>query len=286
MVATDVEVPEVELQESDLEKIRQLIFKETGMLFEKKKDYFLTSRIKLRMAALGYTSFKDYYHELIFDVNKTELQKFIEEITVNETYFFRDFPQLRGFAEKVLPRYLEEKRQRQDLSLRTWSAGCSTGEEPYTLAIIYKEMIEDFDQWDVWIFATDIDRRVLRHAKLGIYGNRSMKDTPIPYRDKYFTKTADGWKVKDELVELITFENLNLIDRHAMRRQRRFDFIFCRNVLIYFSEDSRKKVVSYLYDALVPGGYLFLGHSESIGRITAAFELKRIDGFLCYQKPN
>ena len=237
------------------------------------------------MEAVGARSFREYYKALLVGNRGEELQNLIEELTVNETYFFRDFPQLQGFAEKALPLFLDEKRARNDYCLKIWSAACSTGEEPYTLSIIVQEMIEDYENWDVSILATDIDRQGLRMARKGEYGRRSMKDTPLPYRKKYFEKCGNYWRVLPHTKEPVRFELLNLIDRRSMRRQRGYDFIFCRNVLIYFNDLSRKKVVNSFYDALNPGGFLFLGSSESVGRITAAFELTKIEDFLCYRKP-
>ncbi len=274
---------ELEISAAELDKVRNLIYKESGMLFPTKKNYFIANRIGQRIKSVNAKDFREYYHRLLVDSD--EMQNFLEELTVNETYFFRDFPQLQGFAEILLPKYLEKKRQANDYLLRLWSAACSTGEEPYTLAIILREMIEDFDRWNIQIDATDIDRRVLRHAKIGLYSDRSMKDTPIPYRNKYFKRTPDGWQILPVIAEMVNFEQLNLIDRMAMRRRRNYDFIFCRNVLIYFDDTSRKRVVMALYDALVPGGYLFLGHAESVGRITAAFHLERLGDFLCYKRP-
>ncbi len=274
---------ELEISAAELDKVRNLIYKESGMLFPTKKNYFIANRIGQRIKSVNAKDFREYYHRLLVDSD--EMQNFLEELTVNETYFFRDFPQLQGFAEILLPKYLEKKRQVNDYLLRLWSAACSTGEEPYTLAIILREMIEDFDRWNIQIDATDIDRRVLRHAKIGLYSDRSMKDTPIPYRNKYFKRTPDGWQILPVIAEMVNFEQLNLIDRMAMRRRRNYDFIFCRNVLIYFDDTSRKRVVMALYDALVPGGYLFLGHAESVGRITAAFHLERLGDFLCYKRP-
>ncbi|AGW14949.1 CheR family methyltransferase [Megalodesulfovibrio gigas] len=273
------------LTDADLERIRALIYKETGIYFEPKKNYFLSSRLAQRMQVRCCSSFQQYYNELLYSHKETELSCFIEEITINETYFFRDFPQLRGFAEEVLPKYLERKRRARDATMNIWSAACATGEEPYTLSIILQEMIEDYANWDTEILATDIDRHVLRHARIGLYSERSVKETPIVYRQKYFQRTADGWQLLANAMQPVTFEQLNLVDRVSMRRKRGFDFIFCRNVLIYFDDDSRKKVLSCLYDALNPGGYVFLGHSESVGRITASFLLERVGDFLCYKKP-
>ncbi len=267
-----------------LDKIRELIYRETGILYETKKDYAMKNRLEKRMEAIGLKSFKEYY-KFLLSKGSDELQYLIEELTVNETYFFRDFNQLQGFAELALPLVLEEKKKNKDYSLKIWSAACSTGEEPYTLSIICQEMIDNYKSWDISILATDIDRQVLKIAKKGEYGSRSMKDTPIPYRQKYFEHDGKVWRILPHTAEPVTFELLNLMDRRGMRKKRGFDFIFCRNVLIYFDDLSRKKVVNSFYDSLNPGGFLFLGSSESVGRITAAFELTKIEDHLFYRKP-
>lgn len=273
------------LTDMDLDRIRTLIYDKTGIYFEAKKDYYLKTRIMQRIRELKCNTFMEYYGQLLYAQQDVELARLIEELTINETYFFRDFPQLQGFAENVLPVYLAKKRQMHDYSVNVWSAACSTGEEPYTLSIIMQEMIDDLCNWRIRVCATDIDRKVLRHARLGLYGERSMRDTPIPYRQKYFRELPDGSQVLPEAAGLVSFEQINLIDKIAMRRKTGFDFIFCRNVLIYFDDDSRKRVLASLYDALNPGGYVFLGHAESVGRITASFVLERIGDFLCYKKP-
>jgi chemotaxis protein methyltransferase CheR len=273
------------MSENEMDKIRTLIYKETGMLFEDKKDYYLKVRLKQRMETIGCNSFDEYYRNLVFNPIKDELQIFLEAVTINETYFFRDFPQLQGFAEKVCPEYLETKKKRNDNQLKIWSAACSTGEEPYTLSIILQEIITDYAKWKLELHATDIDRNVLNHALKGVYGQRSMKETPLPYRQRYFRQNGEEWEINKTTRDSIRFSQMNFVDRLKMRSMRGFDFVFCRNVLIYFDEDSCKKVVNSLYDSLVPGGYLFLGHSESIGRITAAFELQNVGGFLCYRRP-
>ncbi len=275
----------MKLSEYELDKVRQLIYDQTGMFFDKKKDYFLLSRVEQRANHLHIRSFQEYLDLLFLNRSEREVQSFIESITINETYFFRDFPQLQGFAEHVLQDYIASQRRIFRKRLKIWSAACSTGEEPYTLAIILREAIEDYNDWNISVDATDIDNQVIQYAQRGIYSDRSMKDTPHLYRRKYFDELGQGWQLKDNIRRQVQFESLNLIDKTGMRDRRDYDFIFCRNVLIYFDDVSRKNVVNSLYDSLSPGGYLFLGHSESIGRITAAFELQKSGDFLCYRKP-
>lgn len=269
----------------ELEMIRALVRRETGILIERKKNYYLENRLSQRMENSGCSSFREYYDRLTADSQRhEEVQCLIEAITINETYFFRDFPQLRGFAEEVLPKYAAAKRANGQRSLRIWSAACSTGEEPYTIAIILREMLDDFEDWNIRIEATDIDRKVIRYAEQGIYSDRSIRETPLIYRRQYFRQSSVGWELDESIRSCVRFDRLNLSDPAMLASRRGYDMIFCRNVLIYFDEDSRRKVVDGLYDALLPGGCLFLGHAESVGRITAAFRLEKIGEFPCYRK--
>ncbi|MBC7320419.1 protein-glutamate O-methyltransferase CheR [bacterium] len=271
---------------SEFERITELIYKRTGIRFEANKVYFLEKRLEKRMEELKMSSFTEYIRYLYFlDKDGKEFQRLIELLTINETYFFRDFPQLKTFAEYCLPDVAERKYREGNNTLTLWSAGCSSGEEPYTLAIILREMLEDINKWEISILATDIDNDALEKAKEGVYEERSVKDVPIEYIDKYFTILKDGrFKISDEIKSMVTFVYLNLGDRMSIRRYRNFDFIFCRNVLIYFDDISRKQVVDHFYIALNRGGYIFLGSSESLNRITNAFKLKRMGGNLVYVK--
>jgi chemotaxis protein methyltransferase CheR len=165
-----------------------------------------------------------------------------------------------------------------------FSAGCSTGAEAYTLAIILKEMLDNFSQWDVIIKAVDIDEQVLAAARRAIYDNRSVKDVPDLYLKEYFTSYGlDQYAVKPEIKEMVLFEHVNLMDRRALRCETNYDFIFCRNVLIYFDDNSRKQVVDKFYTMLNRGGFIFLGHAESLSRISTAFKIRRMNGHIIYQ---
>jgi chemotaxis protein methyltransferase CheR len=277
---------ELKITLSEYEKITELIYKRTGIRFEANKMYFVVKRLEKRLEELKMTSVTEYIRYLYFlDKGETEFQKLAELLTINETYFFRDFPQLRTFAEYCLPDVAQRKLKEGQRTLTVWSVGCSTGEEPYTLAIILREMLDDVYQWDINILAVDIDRDALEKARIGVYEERSVKDVPLEYIDKYFTILNDGrFKVSDEIKSMVTLAYLNLGDRLSLRRYRGFDFIFCRNVLIYFDDISRKQVVDHFYIALNRGGYIFLGSSESLSRITNAFKLKRMGGNLVYVK--
>ncbi len=266
-------------------KLRDFIYRNTGIYFEEKKLYFVKKRVLAHMEKLGFQDFDTYYRFLRFRDNGQAFQELINLLTTNETYFFREFDQLAVFAEECLPLICETKESRGLKRLRIWSAGCSTGEEPYTLAIIVLEMIDDFPLWDIKIEATDIDTKALEKARRGIYGVRSIRHVPEEYFQKYFQRTSEGFVVLDQVKQLVHFSHLNLFDDKSMRQMKGFDFIFCRNVLIYFDEESRKKVVAHFYNALLPGGFIFLGHSESLSRITTAFQIRRLGGMIVYQKP-
>lgn len=261
------------------------LYERTGIRVESNKLHYIEHRVEKRMKELNLERVLEYYRHLHFNRNSPEWQLFINDCTVNETYFFREFPQLQCFAEHVLPMAIKKKVDEGIRRLRIWCAACSTGEEAYTLAIILKEMIEDPHRWIIDLVATDIDSKVLATAQRGIYNARSVHDVPPEYLNKYFSTRGDSYFIGLDLKKMISFQSLNFMDEAGMDEFRQVDIIFCRNVLIYFDDDSRKKVVEKFYDALNPGGTLFLGHSESVGRITDAFKLRRLGDHLVYQKP-
>ena len=273
------------LGDDQYQRFVEFIYKNTGIWFEEAKKYFVEKRLRERMEVLGIDSFRDYYFLLKFGANESELQELCNRLTVNETYFFRDFPQLAGFGEEVLPLIVRQKIIAGDETFRLWSAGCSTGEEPYTLAIILLEMLPDPASWKIQITATDINSKVLDSARKGMYGSRSVKDMPQEYLERYFTQRLDFNLVNLSLKNMISFNLLNLSDDRDMKEYQNFDVVFCRNVLIYFDTESRQQVVERFYRALHGGGYIFLGHSESVSRITELFKMRRVGEHIVYYKP-
>ncbi len=273
------------IEKSTYIKIRDTIYQKLGLHFEEQKIYFLEKRLEKRMVALGIHSFEDYaFHLKYNDLKDIEMQALANLITTNETYMFREFEQLQAFADFCLPDIIQKKLEKNNRSINIWSAGCSSGEEAYTLAIILREIIHDFDSWFIRIIATDVDEERLRMANAGEYEERSVKDVPDSYFDKYISIRGDRYIMKPEIKRMIEFNHLNLNDRMAMRKMRNIDFVLCRNVLIYFDDISRKAAVDNFYNSLNNGGYIFLGHSESIGRITNAFKLRRMGPHLIYYK--
>jgi len=276
----------MKLEQREFELLRDMIYQKTGIMFEDRKRIFLQTRIVRRLPEVGCDDAREYYRYLRYqDPSGEEWQALIDAVTTNETYFFREFPQLMCFADQALPDIADPKRAANDHTLNVWSAACSTGDEPYTLAIILKACLDDFDKWRIKLDATDIDTKVLASARRATYSSRGVKDVPDEYLSQYFQTKLGQYQVVDEIKNMVKFSQVNLMDRPAMRRYRNYDFIFCRNVLIYFDDASRKQVLSSFYDALVPGGYIFLGHSESVGRISATFEMIRLGEDIAYRKP-
>lgn len=273
------------LSTEDFFKLRNLIYNIAGIFFEPRKIYFVKKRVEKRLGALGIDSVSDYIYRLTYqDREGRELQTLLNSLTTNETYFFRETNQLDAFANFNLPERLKEKKSRGDFVLRIWSAGCSSGEEPYTLAMILQNTIENIGLWKIQIMATDIDTQILERAQEGVYDERSVRNVSPEYLKKYFLVTPEGFRVRANIKEMINFVHLNLYDHQAVSRIRKVDFLFCRNVLIYFDDASRKAVVADFYDALAEGGFIYLGHSEALTRIHSAFEIRRAGGFIVHQK--
>jgi chemotaxis protein methyltransferase CheR len=274
-----------EIPSEQLQKLIPQIYQKLGLHFDEKKIYFLKTRVAKRMMALNLDSAKDYVFLISYaDPGGLEMQALANLITTNETYMFREYDQLQAFANFCLPEVLSARQDRGERTLRIWSAGCSSGEEAYTLAMIVQEVFPQSGSWDCKIVASDIDENMLKKVAAARYGERSVKDVPAEYREKYLSRQGDEFLVRPRTASLVQALHLNLHDRMALRTMRGFDFVFCRNVLIYFDDLSRKAVVDNFYNALRPGGYLFLGHSESVGRVTSAFTLKRFENHLVYVK--
>lgn len=275
----------MDLSDELYDKFVKMVYQKTGIYYERHKKYYVQKRIERRAEMLGMDSLEAYYRLLKFSKDSTEFDRLINALTINETYFFRDYPQLRHFAEEVLPMVVREKNMKNDRNIKIWSAACSTGEEPYTLSIILQEMLDEPESWNLKIVASDINTDVLRIAKIGQYDYRSVRDVPPEYLEKYFIKKQESYLAKFGVKKLVSFMKINLMDAEAVSRITGCDFIFCRNCLIYFDDESRKAVLSGFYNSLNPGGIIFLGHSESVGRITSAYRMQRIGGSIVYSKP-
>ena len=277
--------PEVQMSEEEFRLIRDLVYCHCGLFFDQDSKYLLEKRLNRRLAMHRLTGFKDYYYFLKYNRSKEqELSDIMDVLTTNETYFFREAFQLKAFTDEIIPELIAGKEKKGDLTLRIWSAGCSTGEEPYTIAMLLLEM-GGLHGWRVEIIGTDISHRVLQLARKGVYGKSSFRTTDESHLKKYFTEQDEGFKVNDNVKELVTISHLNLLDMNRLSLLGKMDVIFCRNVIIYFDQVAKKRVVEAFYKSLSQGGYLLLGHSESLMNITTLFALKHLRNDMVYQKP-
>ncbi len=274
----------VPLSEDVFRLLRDLVRDYCGIHFDDSSRYLVEKRLTRRMRSHHLSDFRDYYRFIRYSKNsEEELSAIIDVLTVNETYFFREQNQLRTFSDEILEEFKETNRDRK--SLRIWSAGCSTGEEPYTVAMLINEKPE-FRNWDVEIYGSDINQRVLQTARRGIYRKNSFRTTDPYFKSRYFSEDEDGTsRIADSMKRNVNFSYLNLIDPLKTRFLGKMDVILCRNVLIYFDNASRKKVIENFYDRLTDGGYLLLGHAESLINISTAFTLKHFKNDMVYQKP-
>jgi chemotaxis protein methyltransferase CheR len=254
-----------------------------GLFFDESSKFIFERRLSRRLKSYHLDDFRDYYRFLLYDRKRhEEMIALIDLLTVNETYFFREQNQLKAFTEEILPELRE--RNRDSKRIRIWSAGCATGEEPYTLAILILEY-GNLLGWDIEISGSDINQRVLTTARQGIYRKNSFRCTEQYFIDRYFTEEVGAFRISDRVKELVHFGHLNLLDPFKVRFLGEMDLIFCRNVLIYFDQQTRKKVVEHFYDRLIEGGYLFLGHAESLINISTSFALRHLKHDMVYQKP-
>jgi chemotaxis protein methyltransferase CheR len=243
----------------------------------------LERRLRERLAVVNVTSFADYHQYLSFDPGaEEEWDALYDLLTTTETYFFREDYQLRAFHDEVLPMLLDQARARRRLTI--WSAGCSTGEEVYTIAMLVHES-NLFHGWEVRVFGSDISKRCITAARRGVYGPSAFRTTPKDKRRSYFIDRADGAHVVERIRSMCHFGQMNLLDAGKARLIGRVDAIFCRNVLIYFDQHARRSIIDLFHERLYPGGVLLLGHSESLLNLSTAFELLHLKEDLLYRKP-
>jgi chemotaxis protein methyltransferase CheR len=277
--------PDIKLEDDEFRLLRDLIYGYCGLHFDEDNRFLLERRLSARLELHQLATFHDYYYFLKYDQGREqELSEIMDILTTNETYFFREAFQLRAFSEEIIPALVAAKEPRGDRSLRIWSAGCSTGEEPYTIAMLLLEH-PLLTGWNLEIIGTDISQRVLHHARKGIYGNSSFRATEESYKRRCFLEQDGGFRINDRIRELVTFSRLNLYDENRYLFLGKMDVVFCRNVIIYFDQLAKKRVVEHFYNTLKPGGFLLLGHSESLMNITTAFSLRHFKNDMVYEKP-
>jgi len=268
-------------------QLRDMIYEKSGIFFPENKLYLLEGRLGSRLNELEMESFQEYVTYLKrLSVQATELKKIYSLITINETYFFRYPKQLDVFEKTLFPDLVKERSKTGNKRVNIWSAASSSGEELFTLAMMMKENLGiSTNRWNIALKGTDISHRILDIARKAEYGRNSFRGTVSTYyKSKYFTADGDRYTVKDDIRNMVKFDYLNLNDVNAIRSNRGLDFIFCRNVLIYFDKEMKKRVIRAFYDALNHGGYLLLGEAESLHGVSSAFKVEHFPGAFIYKK--
>jgi chemotaxis protein methyltransferase CheR len=271
------------ISQDDFLKFQEYFYRKTGIRFEDTKRYFVDKRLLERIRDTGSGTFREYFSLLRFEACGTELQALVNLMTVNETYFFREDYQFDCLVKSILPEIVARKKDKSPI--RIWALPSSSGEEAYTIAMCLIERWPGIKDHDVEIISSDIDTDILAQARAGLYSARSTNQVPEAYLRKYFKSTAGGFQIDDELRGAVEFTRVNLQDPSDVRPYRNFDVIFCRNLLIYFDDVSRKQAAETFYDALRPGGFILLGHSESMSRISSLFQLRKFEDAIVYQRP-
>jgi len=291
--------PAVAMQVSDaeLKLLQALVYQECGMHFDSRREHFLQDRLQRRLKECQLDSFYSYYRLLISDQGRQELSKLLEDLTINETSFFRNKAQLDLFHHHILEDILQRKKQAGDFSLRFWSAGCSTGQEPYTIAMLVADALQNYERshvslpliwpkppipapWKIEITASDLNYSVLRAGQEGSYSESQMASVDYSYRLRYFDKVAERYVIKKAVKELVHFDFHNLKTNYLPQHN---DVIFCRNVMMYFDEPEQKRLVEKFARCLNPGGYLLVGHAESLRNLSQEFTLLYRESGTAYQ---
>jgi chemotaxis protein methyltransferase CheR len=268
------------LSEHELSEIRMLIEERTGICFDESRERFFSTRVKEHLRAKGLARCTDLLRSM--RKSNVEYEALLERLLTQETSFFRYPGVYEAFEKRVLPELHVKKFWKNPRRLRIWSAGCSTGEEPYSIAITIADSLSFADSWNVEILATDIGRHALKHAERGVYSGRSIAGVTEKQLANHFSAVEGGQQVKPRMQNMVSFAQMNLASPVYLGRM---DAIFCMNVLIYFSEARRRAVVQRFYETLEPGGYLFLGHSESISKMPVKFQAIVLNDCILYRKP-
>jgi len=265
--------------------IRDFIHEKAGIFFAENKMYLVQNRLEKRMDELDMKSVRDYFYHVKYDVSQKEFNRLMVLMTTNETSFFRNEPQLICFSDEVMPLIIEQKmRVKGAKRLKIWSAGCSTGEEPYTLAMLILERLGPLAGWNVEIIANDISEDVLQKARKGEYSGLTLRNVKPDILARYYTKSEEIYTVKPEVKALVKFSQINLNEPRKLSFMSNMDAIFCRNVMIYFSDEVKKQIVRGFFNALAPGGYFYIGHSETLHGVSKAFKLVYFKNALVYRK--
>ncbi|MCL0074797.1 protein-glutamate O-methyltransferase CheR [Thermodesulfovibrionales bacterium] len=273
----------LEMADGTFRQLRDFIYEKSGIFIPDNKKYLLESRLGRRVQERHLRGYEDYLYILKYGMNRDELSMLFDMVTTNETFFFRESQQFEVFAGEVLKRIMGENSSLRRRDIKIWSAACSTGEEPYTIAMMLLERPEA-NIFRKEIYASDISESTLNSAKRGVYSSYSTRNVPDAYLKKYFQNNNQQYLLSPDIKSMVRFMKVNLVEDSEVRAMRGIDIIFCRNVLIYFDNRAKQKAISLLYDSLRPNGYLFVGTSESLHSVTRAFKPVAINKIIVYQK--
>ena len=273
----------IRISDEDFLKFKEYFYRKTGIIFDHSKRYFVDKRLIERIEATESGNFRCYFNMLRFEASGEELQNLVNTMTVNETYFFREEYQFKCLVNSLLDEITQKKTDKSPI--RIWSVPSSSGEEPYSIAIYLLEHWAGIDEWDVEIMSSDIDTEIIAQAKQGHYSARSVQHLPKTFLTKYFHYQDDGYQICDELRAAVEFSRVNIMEPSQVRAYRNMDIIFCRNLLIYFDDAARREVAEMFFDAMKTGGFVCLGHSESMSRISSLFRVRKFPEAIVYQKP-
>lgn len=276
-----IEQPPISLSPDVFKQLRDMLYEHCGVWLDEQSKFFVEGRLQETLRRLRFGSFKDLYYFLKYDARRAEeFATIVDLLTIHETYFFREDHQLHALQREILP---ELMKHRQDRTLRIWSAGCSTGEEVYSVAILLASQPSTAD-WHIEVSGSDISQRVLEVARRGVYPASAFRTTPPDIRARYFHAENGGFRIDDSIKRIVNFFSFNLADADRAAVLPKMDVVLCRNVIIYFDLAVKKRVVEMFWNRLRPGGYLLLGHSESLMSLSTAFSLRHLRQDMVYQK--
>jgi len=284
-VAAGRDINDLRMTDAEFRMFAELLRQRCGLYFSADARFLLEKRVARRLRELDLTSFSAYHYQVRSGSSgDSEFSRLVDELTTNETYFFRERSQLRALVGEIIPETLLRRRARSGGPLTIWSAGCSSGEEPFSIVILAMEA--GFTPGvDFRVYASDISTKVLRKARHGVYREASFRETEYFLRHKYFTEKDGVWRISDDIKKHVDFIHLNFLDQSKIALLAPVDVILCRNVIIYFNSETKQEVIGTFYKKLRPGGHLLLGHAESLISLSNAFELRHLREDLVYRRP-
>ncbi len=265
------------LKDDQFEKFKELIYKESGIHFSNSNRSILESRLKERLRNAGLSDIDEYYSRILKD--QEELRVLLDSVTTNLTRFFRNTLHFKTLENYVIPDIVQYKSEKNETRIRVWSAGCSTGEEPYSIAMVLKDKLDD--KFELDIVGSDLSLKSLMIAKEGYYPESRIQGVPPEYLEKFFEAKREGYQIKDEIKKIVRFDYHNLKYESGLKN---VDILFCRNVIIYFDRTAQEEVINRFWKVMTNHSYLFIGHSESLFGMNTKFEFVKTNWATVYRK--